>query len=411
MKGSLGPAAGKPADTAHASEPVGEGVQPQVDERELERRRRLLAWARGEEDPVRRRAAQLQEIEARVEAARQAQERAALERQRAQPRLTNPFDPGPDKQRWAREGASRGGTGRDEEKVVDALPQPSASPDAAADSRSEQTRRRRPPRRRLRPWKTPRRSSATTPNEKVLAFAREHLWTHERAQRLATRAKRNDAIIAHPSSAEAALRRLGPWTQAAVRRALLGEGWTLADECARRHVAWWVTQEEFGSPRAYSRPRRITSTSGAVRFAGLPKYAIAVVGWTQTALAIALSGPAYSCGGADPIDTKTVQRHTALAVEYGGVQVVSRNPDAPPELRGRPCESNPRGWSINEYWLPSPKFHKPGFVGRWFEADGSPIGLDAALALDLVPRAKRARRVRELRAREREQQQLPPPIA
>lgn len=411
MKRFLGPYTGEPGDTARG-EVRDERARPQVDERELERRRRLLARASGKEDPVQRRAAQLQELAAKSEAASRAwaEERAAQERQRERPRLTNPFDPGPEKPSWAREGASRRQTAPND-ATSKSLPPPPAPAVAAPDSRAGEAPRRRSPRRRRRPWKAPRRKVAAAPNEKVLAFARELKWTEERAQRLATRTKRNDAIIAHPSSAEAALRRLDPWAQAAIRRALRDRGWTLADECARRHVAWWATQEEFGSPRAYSRPREITSSTGATRFAGLPKFAIAVVGWTQTALAIALSGPAYSCGGADPIDPKTVQRHTALAVEFGGVQVVVRNPAAPAELRGLPCESNPRGWAINEYWLPSPQFHKPGFVGRWFDADGSPIGLEDALALELVARAKRPRRLRERRSREREQQQLPPPLA
>jgi len=242
----------------------------------------------------------------------------------------------------------------------------------------------------------------------VLAFARERKWTRERAQALATRTKRNDSIIAHPSSAAAALIRLSPWSHAAIRRALRAQGWTLADEAGRRHVALYATWEEFGRPRAYSRPRQIRSSSGAVRFAGIPRYGFAIVGWTQPALAIALSGPSTTSGGADPVDVKTIQRHTNLAEQYGAVQVVRHNPDAPPELRGLPCASNARGWAINEYWLPAPHFHKPGFVGRWFAADGSPIDLDEALGIELVPLAKRPRRLREQWARERAQTQPPP---
>jgi hypothetical protein len=140
-----------------------------------------------------------------------------------------------------------------------------------------------------------------------------------------------------------------------------------------------------------------------VRFAGLARYSLCVVGWTQTALAIALSGAAYLGGHSDPIDAKTVQRHTELAVAHGGVQVVVRNPDAPPELRGGPCSSNSKGWPINEYWLPAENFSaKPGFVGVHYGGDGSPIGLEDALAIELTPRAKRPRRLLE--------QMRPPPL-
>ena len=49
---------------------------------------------------------------------------------------------------------------------------------------------------------------------------------------------------------------------------------------------------------------------------------------------------------------------------------------------------------------------KPGFAGRWFDADGQPIELKAALQIELVPRAKWRRRLREAAS-----QAPPPPTA
>ena len=266
-------------------------------------------------------------------------------------------------------------------------------------------------RKRHRAWKVPRRKPSSSMSERVLRFAEDRAWSKERRQRLATRSKKNDAIIAHPSSAEAALRGLSEWARAAVKRTLLGEGWTLADECARRYVAWWCFSEEMAIPRKWSRPRNVAAVSGMTKFRGLAKFAMCVVGWTQNAIAITMSGAAYSCAGADPIDPKTVQRHTALAVKYGGVHVVTRNPDAPDHLRGAPTEANPRGWSINEYWLPAPHMApKPGFFAATnvvsFGPDGTPTDLAEMLALELQPRRKwRQRKLLEL-----QQAAEPPPL-
>lgn len=340
---------------------------------ELRRRRLLVARAQasaGSPDHL----AQVARVEAaeRLQAAREAAERATLARERPRPSLTNEFDPGAPKPKWAREGRGGGGgfvRGR----------------------------------RKLRPWKR-RQKPGAEPSGAVLAFSREHAWTPERSQALAVRCKKNSAIIAHPRTAAAALQQLGLWTQAAIRRVLHGQGWTLGDECARRHIALWATLEGFARPRAFLRPRRVRSSSGASRFAGVARYGFAVVGWTQPALALTVSGPATIDAGADPVDVKTVQRHTELAIEYGALQRVVRNPAAEPELRGNPTDSNPRGWPINEYWIPAPHFGKPGFSGRWFDDDGNPLELEPSLALPLEPRAKRPRRLRELRA-----QQAPPP--
>lgn len=348
---------------------------PAVSPAELARRQALVAHAFGRElaDPK-------IEAAARLATARAAAERAALaaaaERERERPQLTNPFDLGPPKKRWDKEG-----------------PGPVEVPGPA------RPRPRRYGRRKLRPWK-----ERPAPGAAVLDFCRDHAWTKERSQALATRVKKNDSTIAHPRAAEATLRRLPPWDQAAIRRALRAQGWTIANECARRHVALWDTWHDFARPRAYLRARRAESSGGATRFRGLPRYGLGVVGWTQTALALALSGPSTTDGGADPIDTKTVQRHVALASVHGGVQVVVRNPDAEATLRGAPCASNPRGWPINAYWIPAPGFHKPAFVGAHFDENGNPLALETSLAITLMPRAKRRRRLRELRA-----QQAPPP--
>jgi hypothetical protein len=136
-----------------------------------------------------------------------------------------------------------------------------------------------------------------------------------------------------------------------------------------------------------------------------------VVGWTQTAIAITMSGAAHSCGGADPIDVKTVQRHTLLAVQYGGVDVVVRNPDADASLRGAPTDANPRGWPINQYWLPAPDMApKPGFSSSTtvvsFGVDGTPVDLLEALAIELTPRPKWRRR----KLLEAQQAEAPPPL-
>lgn len=330
-------------------------------------------------------------LAARIERARVAQELAASSRERERPRLTNDFDPGPYKARWSREG-----------ELAAAIKAPASQgtgptpTDVSLDSPPARTRSRA---RKLRPWKSARRK-AVEPNERTLQFARERGWTRARSQALATRIKRNDAIIAHPRTAEAAALKLRPWSHAAVRRALRAMGWTWGDEAARRHVAFWSTLEDFARPRAFTRPRRV---GGMSRFVGFAKYGMCVVGWAQTALALALSGAACTEGHADPIDVKTVQRHAALASQHGALRVTVRNPDAEPELRGLPCDSNPRGWPINMYWLPAPNFTKPGFTGTHFDADGNPIGLEEALALELPARAKRPRRLREA--------QQPPPLA
>lgn len=306
-------------------------------------------------------------------------------------RPTHEFDPGGVPASHARE-ASQRRAGNSESAITSVAPE----------------RRRR---RRLRPWKAPKRKPRSDLSERVLRFGLDRAWSTERKHRLAIRSKRNDAIIAHPSSAEAALRKLPEWSRAAVLRCLRGEGWTLADEAARRHVSWWATLEDFAVPRAWARPRRFESCAGAVRFRGSPKYGMCVVGWTQPAVAIAMSGAAYSCAGADPIDPKTVGRHTALAEKYGGVHVVRRNPDAEPHLRGAPTESNGRGWPINEYWIPAPQFApKPGFFASVsvvsFGADGTPLDLAEALAIELTPRPK----WRQRQQLSKQQQAPPPPL-
>lgn len=330
------------------------------------------------------------------ENARAATEHARIERERDRPRLTNPLDPGPDPSLRRRARISR----RPE-------PEPEQlEPEQLEPELAETAPRQRGRRRKGRAWHAKRSRRQRGEASAALNFAKERQWTRERSQQLATRTKRNDRIIAHPASAHAALMHLPPWSQAAVRRVLRAQRWTLADEAGRRHVSWWATMEEFARPHAYSRPRQYKSSTGATKFAGIPRFGLRVAGWTQPALAITLSGAATSSGGADPIDVKTVQRHTDLAVAFGGVQKIVRNPDAPDELRGRPTPSNPRGWPINEYWIPAPQFMKPGFSGPWFGADGQPRDLREALALALEPKAKRPRRVRE--AREREQ---PPPTA
>lgn len=322
------------------------------------------------------------DAKARMEAARAAAERAALERERPRPTLTNDFDPGPFKAKWSRES-----------ELARAIV--GTSTPAAAEL--EKPPPARLSRLRSRPWKSRVRSKR---EDLTLDFARERGWTRARSQALATRIKQNDRIIAHPRAAEAAARKLGSWTHAAIRRALRANRWTWGDEAARRHVAFWATLEDFARPRAYSRPRR---AAGASRFTGIARYSMCVVGWTQTALALAISGAACTEGHADPVDVKTVQRHAALATQHGALGVTVRNPDAPPELRGLPCASNGRGWPINMYWVPSPNFSKPGFAGSHFDAQGNPIALEESLALELPARAKRPRRLRE--------EHRPPPLA
>lgn len=336
--------------------------------------------------------------EARMQALCDAQE-AAERRRRAQRvgRMTCDLDPGPVKASWEAE-AQRGRAA-----AVDPpdppVPAPAAVPELV------EPKRVRVGRKRLRPWKAPRRRSSQSSPEGVINFSHDRAWTPERSQSMATRIKKNDACIAHPRAAEASLRKLSLFSQASVRRVLRAMGWTFADESARRHLALWLSWEEFMRPRAWSRPKRFQSKSGMHRFSGFPRYAMCCVGWTQEAFARLMSGPGCTDAGADPIDRKTVARHVALAEAHGGVQVVRRNPDAPPELRGRPCDSNPAGWSINEYWIPTEGMRKPGFVGQFYDAEGNAnaVALEEALAIVLSPRAKRARRLREAG-------QAPPPI-
>lgn len=366
---------------------------------EIARRRRLVY---GETDDEAR-ARKLAEVQAKAVAVASARDAAETRRQRAPVALTNPFDPGAPKAAWTREGEQPNSA-----VVSCSSTEKPARRALSASEQIERPRGRRRARRREREWKL-RRKPAGSMADAALRFASDRAWTVERSQRLATRTKKNEAIISHPARAEAELKQLTVWAQAAVRRALRGEGWTFGDEAARRHVAWWATMEDFARERAWSRPKAIRSKSGAVRFAGIAKFSRAVIGWTQSALAIALTGAALTWADADPVDVKTVQRHTGLAIAYGGVQLVAKNPDAPPELRGAPTDSNPKGWAINVYWLPdSPELHKPGFTGRWFDASGNAIGLDEALAIELIPRMKRARRLREERRAQRAE--APPDI-
>lgn len=326
-----------------------------------------------------------------LEAGARAEARERAEREKLRPkhareyRATNEFDPGVPPPSHARESV-RSQPQRTAEKSE------STERRVAPDSAPPSGRKRR---RLHRPWKAPRRKARSDLSETVLRFGSDRAWSTERKHRLAIRSKRNDAVIAHPQSAAAALAKLGEWSRAAVLRCLRGEGWTLADEAGRRHVAWWCAMEDFAVARAWRRPRRHDVAAGATRAfsGGLPKFGMCVVGWTQSAIAITLSGAAYSCGGADPVDDKTVQRHTELASRYGGVHVVVRNPDADDSLRGRPTPDNPRGWPINQYWLPAPHFApKPGFAASTtivsFGVDGTPMDLAEALAIELTPRRK-----------------------
>jgi hypothetical protein len=376
---------------------------------ELERRRRLIARARAQTvgASAQRDTAALQaEAAARVQRAREAADAAAYaaarDRERDAPRLASPHDPGPVKPAWRREG-----TAPSRSVVVNQITEQrteagNSAAESASTSQPHVISRRRG---KLRPWKAPRRKPLTQPSAAVLAFAKEHAWTEKRSQALATRIKKNDATIAHPRSAEAAWRRLPLYLQAGARRAMHASGWTWADEAARRHVAFLCTLDDFSRPSAWQRPRQLRSSRGMpTRYRGMAKFALAVVGWTQTALALTISGPATTDAGADPVDPKTVQRHTALAEQYSGIQRVVRNPDAPAELRGRATPTNPRGWPINQYWIPSPDMMKPGFTGAVFDSEGQPIALEEALALELVPRAKRPRRLREAAL-------SPPPLA
>lgn len=362
---------------------------------ELQRRQRLVARANGGAVTVEQRHA---DAAARMHAAREAAERAQLDRQRDKPQLTNDFDPGPFKAKWSREGElARAIVGTSTPAGAKAIRPPPAGPSHAPGASA--TKPTRPGLRGRRAWKQ-RRRKPVEPNERTLQFARERGWTRARSQALATRIKQNDSIIAHPRAAESTALKLGQWSHAAIRRAMRAMRWTWGDEAARRHVAFWATLEDFARPRAWSRPRRV---GGLSRYAGSAKYGMCVVGWAQTALALALSGAACTEGHSDPVDVKTVQRHAALASQHGALRVVVRNPDAEPELRGLPCDSNPRGWPINQYWLPAPNFTKPGFTGAHFDVDGNPIGLEESLALELPARAKRPRRLRE--------EHRPPPLA
>lgn len=384
---------------------------PTCSPEELARRRLMFAKAAakslsGSSTEARELAARLAREQAaeRLQSARAAADAAALaasrDRERPRPKLTNEFDPGPEKPRWSKEGR------RAEQPSSDAPPSTIRGNSLGGGDPSLVDDAPRRVRRKLRPWKAPRRKPLEPPSSSaMLEFRRQHAWTPERSRALAVRVKKNDAIIAHPRSAEAAHKRLPLWTQAAVRRALHAFGWTFGDEAARRHVAYWSTLEDFARPRAYVRPRQVgRSSTGATRFRGFSRFGLAVVGWTQQALALTLSGPACTDAGADPIDVKTVQRHTTIAEQFGGLQKVVRNPDAEAELRGRPTDANPRGWPINAYWIPAPGFVKPGFTGRWFDAQGNPLELDVSLELELTPRAKRPRRLREAA-------QAPPPLA
>ena len=411
----------------------GESSRVVTDPAELARRAALIARASGKLPPEAEAELRRQELAGRVETARQAWEASKPREGRDRPpRMVNEFDPGPTKRRWEREGrqasdrkaAAAGTRGEGSDRFNGADPaagsetntRSATEPEPARLVRHAEPDAERTPRRRG--WKLPtkkrrklrHRDRVPTLEQAAVIFAKDRSWTLERRQRLATRVKRNERIIAHPSGAEAALRKLSLWAQASVRRALRAKRWTLGDEAARRHVAWWATMEEFARPRAWQRPRRVSQVAGMQRFAGIPRFALAVVGWTQTALAICLSGPAYSANGDDPIDVKTVQRHTALAQEFGAVQLVHHNPDAEPELRGAPTEANPRGWPINAYWIPSsPEFHKPGFTGRWIDHTGQPIDLEKALAIELNAKAKRARRLREARAEAKAAAERPAP--
>jgi len=379
--------------------PHGQNSTNGPDEAEIRRRRLLALRAKInagtlsplEQAQIVREAGELQRSFYSAAAAR-AEAAQLRERERERPaygrsyRPAHEFDPGEPPKSHAREAAQH-------TPVVEA-----AAPELEAVPRAYKRKQRH----RARPWKAPRRKPKSGLSEHVLRFGADKAWSVERKHRLAVRTKKNDAIIAHPSSAAAAMRRLCEWSRAAVLRCLRGEGWTLADEAGRRHVSWWATQEEFAVPRRWTPRKVFVKCAGMVRFPGMPKYAMCVVGWTQGALAIAMSGAAYSCEGADPIDPKTVGRHTALAEKYGGIHVVRRNPEAEAHLRGAPTDSNPRGWPINEYWLPSPQLApKPGFFASpgvvSFGLDGTPIDLAEALAIELTPRRKwRQRRLLEL---------------
>ena len=412
----------------------GEGVSTSVSEAELRRRRAMIACASAQaldaSSPAAREihcAITMQESEQRLASQREAAEReqaaqkAARERERpAHVRNYRPahaFDPGPVHAAHERE-TQRAVAQRQRElqRATDDGAESRERVAAGATTATAHGKRRQArvaAKRRHRAWKKARArrvgGEVGALAEKLLDFNKDQVWTLERRHALAIRMMRNSAIIAHPARADAELLRLPPWTRAAILRALRGEGWTLADEAARRHLALWCFFEDFARPRAWQRPRKVESKGAPTRFVGFSRYALAVVGWVQNAIALAISGPAHVDAGADPVDAKTVQRHVALAEHYGAMQVVRRNPAAEPHLRGRPTESNPRGWAINEYWIPTPDFMKPGFIGAHFDAEGNPIGLEDALALELVPRAKRPRRVREAKAQQAQSQ--PPPTA
>lgn len=341
--------------------------------------------------------------------AERAQLEAAAERERRarRPRQAHYFDPGADPSQAPAAVRDRERAHQQRERELAAAVAGNETPEPMPPPRTR-TRRKK-----LRPWKQARRKPAEL-SGRVLKFSRDHGWSPARAQALATRTKKNDAIIAHPRSAEAAYKQLPAWHQAAIRRALKALRWTFADEAARRHVALWATFEEFAYCVPFSRPRqylRMNKGKPEKAFSGAPRFGRVVRGWTQSALVLALSGAACTDAGADPIAEKTIQRHVVIAEDYGGLRRVVRNPDAAPEFRGFPTESNPRGWSINEYWVPDVGFFKPDYAKPardgapvHFDAEGNPLELELSLALELVPRMKRARRLRE-------QREQPPPIA
>lgn len=417
-------AAGYPAARVEASPPPappgGGGVLVYnslgLSEQELQRRQ-LVAAKLGAQSPEERARVTVLEQQAKLAQLRDNAERLRLreahERNRAarRPRQLHDFDPGPDPSLKPAAVRDRE-RARKEQEACDSARRVGVS---SAEFLHEEKKppRVRTKRRGIRPFKAPRRKPNIDVPSRILQFGRERAWTRERAQKMATRTKRNDAIIAHPRRAYAEFLKLTAYTQAAIRRAMRGQRWTFADEAGRRHVALWATLEDFSYAVVYSRPKTYERMGMPSRIRGIPRFGQCVRGWTQPALALMLSGAACTDAGADPIDTKTVQRHVELAEDYGGLRRVVRNPDAEPEFRGRPTESNPKGWPVNEYWVPSAEFRKPSHSlptrdGQpvHFDSNGEPIGLAEALALELIPRVKRPRRLREQRA-----SQAPPPIA
>jgi len=387
-----------------------------LSEQEL-KRRQLVAARLGAQTPAEVARVSALEHQAKLERLRADAERATLRaaaerRQGARrPRSLHTLDPGPDpSQKPAavrdRERAQQERERQAAQEAVDAV-------ELLQDSLEKKPPRVRSKRRGIRPFKAPRRMANGEVPSRILQFGRDRAWTRERSQKMATRTKKNDAIIAHPRRAYAEFVKLPAYTQAAIRRAMRAQRWTFADEAGRRHVALWATLEEFCYAVVYSRPKVHERMGEPTRFRGVPRFGQCVRGWTQPALAMMLSGAATTDADADPIDVKTIQRHVELAEDYGGLRRVVRKPDADPEFRGRPTASNPKGWPINEYWVPSAEFRKPAHSvptrdGQpvHFDANGEPIGLAEALAIELIPRVKRPRRLRELAA-----SQAPPPTA